>query len=536
MKVIKVAVGNTEEAFIEDNFRDGVNIISSDENNKGKTIIIQSMMYAMGNKPTFPNSFEYKKYYYYVMIEEKSKIYQICRSENGFIIKDLFSIHIIDNISDFKRFWDKNISPLPTILKNQQTKMVDPELFVQLFFVGQDKKDTSNIANAGYYNKQDFNEMIYSYAGIDGEKLSLDEVAKIKATLSQSNNEKHTLLKQHKILKSKNKSLAYLSSICDRSIFAEKIKKIEEISDEISELRKTRNIIATRKSKWEGVISELNSLNRSLSCGELRCMDCDSKNISFNIGSNRNMYSFDVSTNNMRKEILSSINEKICGYKEELDHITSEINLKQSKLKDLIAEDDISLESIVLYKEDILSASDAEQQIKKLDAKIETLKNKLEASDKAAKETQALRSTLQKDIVNKMNSLYKEIDPAGNIKYEGLFTKQDEVYSGSEATVFHLVKLFALNEILHHDFPIIIDSFRAEDLSTTKERTVLEISKSLKKQVIFTTTLKHEELGKYDSIEGITHIDYQDNEPSKILSSTYVTEFQNLLSAFSLRF
>ena len=53
MKIRKVAVGNAAEAFIEGNFTNGVNIISSDDNNKGKTIVIQSMMYALGNEPTF---------------------------------------------------------------------------------------------------------------------------------------------------------------------------------------------------------------------------------------------------------------------------------------------------------------------------------------------------------------------------------------------------------------------------------------------------------------------------------------------------
>lgn len=76
-----------------------------------------------------------------------------------------------------------------------------------------------------------------------------------------------------------------------------------------------------------------------------------------------------------------------------------------------------------------------------------------------------------------MNELYHQIDPDGNLTYTSLFTQRNEVYSGSEATVFHLVKLFALQQVLRHNFPIIVDSFRAEDLSTGKEKTVLEISK-----------------------------------------------------------
>ena len=43
MKILRVAVGNSKEAFIESRFTEGLNIISSDDNNKGKTIVIQSM-------------------------------------------------------------------------------------------------------------------------------------------------------------------------------------------------------------------------------------------------------------------------------------------------------------------------------------------------------------------------------------------------------------------------------------------------------------------------------------------------------------
>ena len=66
MIIKRTAVGNKEEAFIESGFSQGINIISSDDNNKGKTIVIQSMMYALGNEPAFPTSFDYKQYYHFI--------------------------------------------------------------------------------------------------------------------------------------------------------------------------------------------------------------------------------------------------------------------------------------------------------------------------------------------------------------------------------------------------------------------------------------------------------------------------------------
>ncbi|PAK32356.1 hypothetical protein CHI08_26500, partial [Peribacillus simplex] len=69
---------------------------------------------------------------------------------------------------------------LPIITKNNFTRIVDPELYLQVFFVGQDKKDTSNIANKGLYNKDDFKNMLYSLAGIKNDVVDFDNIKNIK--------------------------------------------------------------------------------------------------------------------------------------------------------------------------------------------------------------------------------------------------------------------------------------------------------------------------------------------------------------------
>src|SRR4030095_12142597 len=99
-----------------------------------------------------------------------------------------------------------------------------------------------------------------------------------------------------------------------------------------------------------------------------------------------------------------------------------------------------------------------------------------------------------KDITDMMNSTYDKIDPFGNLSFESLFTKNNQIFSGSEATVYHLVKLYSIAKNLQYNLPVIVDSFRAEDLSTEKESIVLGIFSKLGVQVIFTTTLKSEEV------------------------------------------
>ncbi|MDE5782420.1 MAG: hypothetical protein K2I03_13235 [Lachnospiraceae bacterium] len=533
MIIKKIAVGNSTEAFVEDSFTEGLNIISSDDNNKGKTIAMQSMMYAIGNEPTFPTTFDYKKYYYYKEFEENNKIYRVCRYGENFALIEEKTLLLFDSVSELKRYWTKHIFKLPEIVKNQISKIVDPVLFFQLFFVGQDKKDTSNISHSGLYNKKDFEEMIYSILNLSGYKLDLEEIEKIKAKLTDLKDEKKLLLKQHKILSSKKAPVQYLSAVNDRLAFENKVEQMDKINAKITELRKARNLAANRKSKWENTIKELKSLNRNIDVGELKCMDCDSKNIAYATSTKRTAYVFDVSTVEMRNDIINSIYEKIDSYDEEIEKYDISIAKEQEKLRLMMNDEEITLEALIELKEQIFSASDAELRILEIEQEIKSLQSKLSISETSSEETKNKREAVINVILSEMNTLYKAIDPNGNLVFKGLFTKKDEVFSGSEATIFHVVKMFALQKVLGHNWPIIIDSFRAEDLSTGKEKVVIEKYKELDNQIIFTTTLKDEEMGKYDNRPEINHIDYKGHAPSKMLSPEYCEHFKQLVADFA---
>ena len=534
MIIKKTAVGNKNEAFIESDFHTGLNIISSDDNNKGKTIEIQSMMYALGNDPAFPTTFEYKDYYHYIEFEVNETTYKLCRFNNGFVLKHDSVLMLFDNVSELKRYWNKHIFILPNIVKNQISKIVDPVIFLQLFFVGQDKKDTSNISHAGFYNKSDFYNMLYDICDLSGLELDEDEIKKIKEQLTKLKSERELLIKQHKILKSHETPVSYLSAVSDKTAFNKKLSEMEKINSKIAELRKARNTAATRRASWETTLKELRSLNRTMESGELRCMDCDSTNISYS-SSKKNAYAFDVSSIDMRNEIIASINEKIEAYTEEINKLASLISSAQDELQTLMNDEAISLEAIVAYKQDIFSASDAEAKIKEIDLETETLKNQLKISTGTTQSKKEQQLAILMAILNEMNAVYEAIDPNGNLHFDDLFTKKDEVYSGSEATIFHLSRLYAFSKVLNHNYPIVVDSFRAEDLSTSKENIVLNLYKELSNQVIFTTTLKLEELGKYDTRTDIHHIDYKEHAPSKMLSNEYVPEFIALMDSLSIK-
>ncbi|MFR1315506.1 MAG: hypothetical protein ACLSBN_07485 [Clostridium perfringens] len=185
MIIKKIYIGNEKHAFIDDRFSPKVNIISSNDNNKGKTIVIQSIMYCFGNVPAFPTSFDYKNYYYILELDHNQNTYLICRKGNNFIIKHKNQCSIFDNTSEFKRYWNKNIENLPSIPKDNTTRIVDPELFLQLFFVGQDKKITYDIANKGFYKKDDFFNLLCSIKGFLQEPINQNDIDKINDEINK---------------------------------------------------------------------------------------------------------------------------------------------------------------------------------------------------------------------------------------------------------------------------------------------------------------------------------------------------------------
>ena len=85
--------------------------------------------------------------------------------------------------------------------------------------------------------------------------------------------------------------------------------------------------------------------------------------------------------------------------------------------------------------------------------------------------------------------------------------------------------MYAFQKTLQHDFPIIVDSFRAEDLSSDREKRALQMFQKMENQIIFTTTLKNEEENKYAENKDIHNIDFSMHTTNKMLSSKYLSKF-----------
>lgn len=533
MLIKKILIGNENEAYIENRLNSGFNIFLSSDNNRGKTIVIQGMMYALGNEPTFPSRFNFQDYYFVVEIEINFRIVTICRKNDKFVVLDKGRLFLLDNTSEFKNYWSKAIRALPVIIKNKKERIVDPVLFLQLYFIGQDNKSTSNILKKGFYNKKDFLNMIFSLGGAMSSVISDSNVKLLEKDLKKKQIELVDLSAKRKLLQDGKNYGEYFSKVSEQEEFEEILYRMEEINEKNLELKKERNRILNKRLKWNNSIQELNSLNRNIEAGKLSCMNCGSEHIIFSLSGNG--IAFDVSTKEMRKEIIGTIESKIDSYNEEVEKIEFSIRKNMEILDKLMSVEGVSLEVLLAHHKEYISLKDIDQEILSKRNEIDMINEEIKLIKSEIQIDNQKKKELEQELINVLTDTYRSIDPDYKLSPFQLFTKSNQEYSGSEGTIFLLSRLYAYKIVFNHDYPIVVDSFRAEDLSTEKEDRVLKIFNQIPNQKIFTTTLKKEEENKYLKYCYINVIDYSEVPPYELLNKKDISEFKSKLSELSIK-
>lgn len=531
MKILKAGFGNRQEAFLEDRFTDGVNIIYSQDNNKGKTLVMQAILYAIGNESIFPSGFDFNNYYFYVETLINNKVYKFLRKKNTIVTIGPDLYRVCDSITEFKNFLNESIFELPYILKDNKKSIVSPMLFYQIFFIGQDKRNSSNIFNNGQYNKKDFWNMLCTINGyptfdIDEEEKQIDD--KIKNYRFEIKKLKKNLT----ILKDNPQIANFTNKGSDKESF-EKIKEeLADISSKISSFKRTRKSAEIRKNNLENLIGELRSINHHVEKGTVQCLKCGSKNISYTNGD----ISFDISNKIVRSEIINSIHKQVIAEENIIEDAEKNIEIFQDRLEKVLHENKPTINDILLYSEEILSSKECDEKISMIMNQIKELQKQKEELNFKNKESIEQNNKMKKQILDIMNKQVKKLDPNSRINFTDLFTKNGENYSGSEEQEFYFCKIIALNEYFKHNFPLIVDSFRDGEISSSKEIIMLDEYKKANKQIILSSTLKNEEYNslKYEEIVNINSIDYNGHEDNKILQIKDTKRFNEILDLFKV--
>lgn len=535
MRIIKTAVGNVREAFIEDRLTDGVNVIFSNDNSKGKTIIFQGMMYALGNDPIFPGGFDYRTYYFYTCFEHDGTVYEFLRRNDSISVKTGDIVRYFEDPSELKRFVDQHIFPVPKILKDKLPKMVDLSLLYQIFFVGQDKRDPSNVFLSDYYKKADYLNMIYSMT----ECLLLEDTTKIlsqlRKELASCKGEIERINKRITFYKEYPEIAAKVSHAADRQIYEQKRKELASLYDSISVLQRKRDRLNNRIMKLNTLLSELRSLNLQLKSSKICCLECGSPHVGFVSGD----LSFDLTNELVRKNIIQSIKDNIQAYTDSLDETNAAISQQQAEYNRKSSHQEIPLIDVLLLTEEIRSYTEDEDKLRGLLVNKDSLEEKIRNAEQEANSNAEQQKDVLNDLLDRMNRLYKTVDPTGQQKFTEVFAKKNVTFSGCDEQEYYFSRTLALYWLLGHSFPIIIDCFRKGELSTKKENAMIAEYRKTNAQVILSATLKDEEYtsgSKYYDMPGVNAIDYEMHPDSHILQEKYADAFGALVRSFGVTF
>lgn len=530
--VKRIFIGDALESYVQGGFTDGLNIISSYDNHVGKTIVMQSIMYALGSNALFPPTFPYRQYLFIAEIEVDGRPLSILRSKDSFVVKSNEAIDSYEGKGAFDEFWSTEIERLPTIVKKGAPVRAGLALYTQMAFVSQTERNSSKTVGS-YFNRDDFIEMVYTLAGLDAREMDGQTEARLKQRKAELRTRKSELGKQASLLKRPGSALAEVSPTADREETERLVQQLETIKNEITDLKKKRSQAYTRKMKNESLLEELRSLNRTVKVGSVVCLHCGSEEIGYKLPNSD--FVFDITTDDMRRQILRTVQERIDSHAHEIEELNSDIRKLQRQFNAIAETRDLTLEDIFAAREGYKDLQDIDRELSSVIDEMDSIEEQLRDSARVSSELREERSTFMDGVLDTMNQVRRIInnDPDA-AEYESLFTKATGVFMGSEATEYYLARVYSLAKHTGFGLPIVIDSFRAEELSSAREDRVLPLFRDLPNQVIFSATLKGEESGKYQDRDGINNIDFTGYEVGKLLSTKDNEVFLEKLTEFNI--
>ncbi len=538
IKIKAIYIGNGIESYIEDRLTDGINVIYSLDNNRGKTILMQGAMYAFGAIPTFPERFSYREYIYIVDLDIDGDEVSVLRSRNAFAVKTSDGLNMFDSEEGYSRYWSENVRSLPSIVKNGKLTSAGLQLYTQMAFIGQDDISSAKVT-AGQFNKSDFTEMLYAIAGLDRRELDSAEEVALKRRRDELKGQINSLAKEASALNSRGTALSAISVTTDARDMQEFLKELDSARAEVTDLRKARSRYLARLTKNQIVLDELNSLRRDVKAGKLICLTCGSASVGYRMADSDII--FDVTSPDMRTQIVDTLKERIDAIRADLDALERDLRKAQNRLSGLLSKnDEFSLADVVACKDDYLNEREIDEKMQEAQSELDDIKGKLESDRLLTSEIAGQRKEFMDGLLAKMNLARRTI--SGNTEespYESLFSTKANVFSGSDSTIYFAARTFAIASEIDHGMPIMIDSFRADDLSSDREDRLLDLLGKLNNQIVLTTTIKREEsagrdASKYGMDSRVHAIDYSSHELNRIMSDDFNERFAEKAADFGL--
>ena len=191
----------------------------------------------------------------------------------------------------------------------------------------------------------------------------------------------------------------------------------------------------------------------------------------------------------------------------------------------------------ILLTVSILHKCDSQKSCPLFSLASDAIQAEIDLEQKSQDTNTQSQKNVKSGILDSMNGFYKLIDPDGQQVFKDLFATRAMTFSGSEEQEYYFSRTLAIYWYLKHSFPIIMDCFRKGELSSKKEKLMIEEYRKTGLQVVLSSTLKDEEYssgGKYYTMDGVNAINYETNPNSHILQEEYCEQFMSIVDSFGV--
>lgn len=330
-------------------FTSKTSLITSDENSRGKSIILKSLYHALGANSHFDSSFNKDDIIFDLKFTYNNRNFRIARYKNDYaIFNDDKLVNSVKsgNITQLSRFYKDNLDMFVYLKdRNANTGIAPPAYLFVPYYLDQDvswKKEQEPFERMTQYEKLSRNDLYYYHLGIFSDryfelnnelKKEQEKLNKISRELQNKDNlylELRNELKSDVVVNIRELDIELRNLNNEMS---GKASQVDSIKNKIYERENEKIALQLLIEEIDNTLKHINKQNMS----EKRHVSCPSCNYEFDINLKDEveaLYNREFLKNRKEKALIDieKVTEEVKQYKLELDNYLQDIQ----KIKDRI--------------------------------------------------------------------------------------------------------------------------------------------------------------------------------------------------------
>lgn len=154
-------------------FSEGVNLVTSDKNSRGKSVVMKSLYHSLGANSDFDDIFTKDNVLFDLQFEYDGELFRVCRFKDSYrVFKNSELIKTVKrgNINELSLFFKEEIDTYVYLKNREKTTELAPPAFLFIpYYLDQDlswKREQFPFNNIGQYENLSRNELYYYHLGV----------------------------------------------------------------------------------------------------------------------------------------------------------------------------------------------------------------------------------------------------------------------------------------------------------------------------------------------------------------------------------